>query len=157
MASMFTADIREIASRSVLCWLATTDEKGQANVSPKEVWAIADDEHIVVANIASPCSARNIAVNPLVCLSFIDIFVQKGFKVIGTATEWKPCSPGYAGWAAPLNARVGDRFPIHSVFVIRAVEIHPIIAPSYILFPSETTEASQTRAALQTYGVRRAN
>ena len=155
MASMFTADIQEIAGRSILCWLATADEKGQANVSPKEVWAIVDDQHIVVANIASPCSAHNISVNSLVCLSFIDIFVQKGFKVMGTATECKPCSPGYAKWAEPLNAMVADRFPIHSVFVIRADAVQPIIAPSYILFPSETTESSQVRAAMQTYGVRR--
>jgi hypothetical protein len=41
--------------------LATVDAQGQPNVSPKEVWAIADDQHVVVANIASPVTARNIA------------------------------------------------------------------------------------------------
>ncbi len=67
--------IREAARRSVLCWLAKVDAEGQPNVSPKEVWAIADDQHVVVAHIASPISARNIAQHPQVCLSFVDVFV----------------------------------------------------------------------------------
>ena len=45
--------VREAARRSVLCWLATVDADGQPNVSPKEVWAISDEQHVVVANIAS--------------------------------------------------------------------------------------------------------
>jgi hypothetical protein len=49
----------------------------------------------------------------------------------------------------------GDRFPIHSVFLVRATAVEPIVAPSYRLYPSETTEASQVQAALCTYGVKR--
>ena len=51
---MLTDAVREAASRSVLCWLATVDAEGQPNVSPKEVWAIADDMHVVVAPIVAP-------------------------------------------------------------------------------------------------------
>jgi len=63
--------VREAARSSVLCWLATVDAEGQPNVSPKEVWTIADVQHVVVAHIASPISARNIAQHPQVCLSFV--------------------------------------------------------------------------------------
>ncbi|MBN8499485.1 pyridoxamine 5'-phosphate oxidase family protein [Accumulibacter sp.] len=144
-----------MAERSVLCWLATADEGGQPNVSPKEVFAVVDDEHIVVANIASPGSAKNIHINGKVCLSFIDVFAQKGFKVYGVARDVKPSETEYFRWAEPLRMMVGDRFPIHSVFLVRATAVEPIIAPSYRLYPSETTEASQVQAALCTYGVRR--
>ena len=51
--TLLTEPILEAARRSVLCWLATVDAQGQPNVSPKEVWAIADDCHVVVAHIAS--------------------------------------------------------------------------------------------------------
>ena len=155
MTGMLDDDVREAAERSVLCWLASADERGQPNVSPKEVFAVADDEHIVVANIASPRSAANLRVNGQVCLSFIDIFAQKGFKIIGTARDVPPSPPEYARWEAPLRAMTGDRFPIRSVFVIRALAVEPILAPSYWLHPAETTEASQIRAALRTYGVTR--
>ena len=82
---MLTPDVQQAASRSVLCWLATVDAHGQPNVSPKEIFAVFDAQHLVVANIASPTSVRNLQHSPKVCLSFIDIFVQKGCKVTGHA------------------------------------------------------------------------
>jgi predicted pyridoxine 5'-phosphate oxidase superfamily flavin-nucleotide-binding protein len=155
VADILNTDIKEMAERSVLCWLATSDESGQPNVSPKEVFSVVDDEHIVVANIASPGSAKNIYNNERVCLSFIDVFTQKGFKVYGVASDVKSSEAEYFRWIEPLRMMVGDRFPIHSIFVVRATAVEPIMAPSYRLYPRETTEASQTQSALRTYGVRR--
>lgn len=155
MAIIFTSDHKAMAERSVLCWLATTDESGQPSVSPKEVFAVADDEHIVIANIASPGSAKNIQVNAKVCLSFIDVFAQKGFKVYGIARDLKPSEAEYSHWVEPLQMMAGDRFPIRSVFLLKATAVEPIIAPNYWLYPTETTEASQIEAALRTYGVKR--
>ena len=145
--------VREAASRSVLSWLATVDAEGQPNVSPKEVWAIADDQHVVVANIASPLSARNIAHQPQVCLSFVDVFVQKGFKLVGTARAVRAADPEFSAWATPLLSMVGQRFVIHSVLVIRVTSVAPIVAPSYRFYPYETTEASQVASAMRTYKV----
>jgi hypothetical protein len=150
---MLTDAVREAASRSVLCWLATVDAEGQPNVSPKEVWAIADDMHVVVANIASPRSARNIAQQPQVCLSFVDVFVQKGFKLMGTAREVLAADSEFSAWAAPLLSMVGQRYVIHSVLVIRVTSVAPIVAPSYRFYPYETTEASQVASAMRTYKV----
>lgn len=155
VAEVITLDVRAMVERCVLCWLATADELSQPNVSPKEVFAVVDGEHIVVANIASPGSAKNIRVNGKVCLSFIDVFVQKGFKVIGVATDVKPSDAGYSHWVEPLRTMVGNRFTIHSVFVVRATAVEPIMAPSYRLYPLETTESSQVQSALRAYGVRR--
>ena len=87
---VLTDAVIQAARSSVLCWLATVDAQCQPNVSPKEVWAIADDRHLVVANIASPVSVRNIAQQPQVCLSFVDVLVQKGFKLQGRARELLP-------------------------------------------------------------------
>lgn len=156
MNAPFTHKVRAAAARSVLCWLATADAAGQPNVTPKEVFAVSDDEHLVIANIVSPGSAANVAANPKVCVSFVDVFVQKGFKVVGVAWDVAPADPSFARWVAPLRELTGDRFPIRSVFVVRATEVEAIVAPSYVLYPGETTEASQERAALRAYGVVRA-
>lgn len=153
MSTILTTEIRDLAQQSVLCWLATVDDSGQPNVSPKEVWRITLGDEIVIANIASPTSARNIECQSKVCVSFIDVFAQKGFKVLGHATQWLPSTPGFAMWAEPLHTMVGERFPIRSVFVVRATEAHSILAPSYVFYASETTQESQCRAAMQTYGV----
>jgi len=145
--------VRESAQRSVLCWLATVDAQGQPNVSPKEVWAMVDARHVVVANIASPISARNIGMQPRVCLSFVDVFVQKGHKLQGTAREVLPSEADFAQWAAPLREQVGRRFPIHSVVLIEVHAVSPIVAPSYRLDPDTTSEAGQIAAAMRGYGV----
>ena len=75
--------------------------------------------------------------------------------MIGIATDVEPSTPEFSKWAEPLRAMVQDRFPISSVFVIRAIAVERIIAPSYRLHPSETTEESQVQSALSTYGVNR--
>lgn len=152
-SGLLTDAVREAAHRSVLCWLATVDAQGQPNVSPKEVWAVADDRHVVVANIASPVTARNIAQQARVCLSFVDVFVQKGFKLTGMASEVRADNPEFAAWAAPLQAMVGKRFTIRSVLVIQVQSVAAIVAPSYLFYPNETTEASQVTAAMRSYGV----
>lgn len=151
--SLLNEHVCEAAERSVLCWLATVDAEGQPNVSPKEVWAIADDQHVVVANIASPASARNIAQQPQVCLSFFDVCVQKGFKLVGKARELRATDPEFAAWAGPLLAKVSQRFVIHSVMLIRVTSVVPIVAPSYRFYPNDTTEASQVEAAMRAYNV----
>ena len=114
---------------------------------------ILSTEHLVIANIASPTSVRNIEINPLVCVSFIDVFVQKGFKVAGTARNVPRQDAEFSRWAAPLNAKAGPRFPIHSVLVVRATAIDAILAPSYRLYAAETTEQSQVVSAMRAYGV----
>lgn len=151
-APLLTPEVVESASRSVLCWLATVDASGQPNVSPKEIFTIFDGLHLVIANIASPTSVRNIDVNALVCalvcVSFINVLVQKGFKVMGTARNIPRGDPAYAEWARPLLTKAGPRFPIHSVIVVQAQTVEPIVAPSYRLYPDTATEQSQMEAAL---------
>ena len=80
---MLTPDIKKYIDQSVLCWLATVSKDGIPNVSPKEIFTYLDNEHLGIAHIASPNSIRNIKANPNVCVSFVEIFVQKGYKLRG--------------------------------------------------------------------------
>lgn len=150
---MFTADVKEYIDRSVLCWLGTADAEGAPNVSPKEVFAAFGDETLLVANIMSPGSARNIRVNPKVCVSFVDVFVQRGYKLRGTAGLIPKDSRRFAELAQVLDKR-SQSFPIISVIEIRVSAVEPILAPSYRMVAG-TTEQSQIASALKTYGVKR--
>ena len=64
-------------------------------------------------------------------------------------------APDYLAWAAPLFAMVGDRFPIRSLMLITVKSVQPIVAPSYWMYPDETTERKQVQAAMAVYGVRK--
>jgi len=141
--------------RSVLCWLATADAQGQPNVSPKEVFAAFGEKHMVIAHIASPISVKNIQQTPKVCVSLIDIFVQKGWKLIGTAQYVNASDEAFYAFAEPLLRMVGDKFKIQGVMVVEVMQAHPIVAPSYRFYPDSTTESAQMDAAMKVYGVRR--
>ena len=137
----------------VLCWLATADAEGQPNVSPKEVFAVVDEQHVVIAHIVSPISVKNVLQNPKVCVSLIDIFVQKGWKLMGHAQYVNARDEAFHAHAKPLLAMVGDLFKIQGVMVVEVVQAHPIVAPSYRFFPESTTESGQKEAAMKVYGV----
>jgi len=151
---MLTPDIKKYIDQSVLCWLATVSKDGIPNVSPKEMFTFLDDEHIGIAHIASPNSMRNIKANPNVCVSFIDVFVQKGYKIIGQAEIITKKAPNFRVEAAKILEMAGTDFPVQALLKIKVLKVAPILAPSYMMFPDKTTEKGQIENAMQAYKVR---
>jgi uncharacterized protein len=151
---MFNEEVKSYISKCVLCWLATCDRDMEPNVSPKEIFTFSDNGTLLIANIASPESIRNIKVNPAVCVSFVDIFVQKGFKLKGIAKIIDKNDVEFADKVKPLTNLFTDQFPIQSVIEIEVTSVNSIKAPSYFLFPETTTETSQVANAMKTYGVK---
>jgi predicted pyridoxine 5'-phosphate oxidase superfamily flavin-nucleotide-binding protein len=149
---MLNQEAQNSINESVLCWLATASENGEPNVSPKEMFIANGNEHILIANIASPNSVKNIRSNPLVCVSFINVFKQKGFKVKGSAKVIEINNEEFQGKELILRTLGGEKFEIKSIIEILVSSFRPIVAPSYLMFP-ETTESSQVKQAMDTYGV----
>ncbi len=83
---ILTTEIKRSIDRSVLCWLATASKDGTPSVLPKEIFVAEDDAHLLIAHVASSGSVQNIRSDLNVCVSFIDVFVQKGYKLKGHAT-----------------------------------------------------------------------
>lgn len=144
--------MRTDIENSVLCWLATVDGSGTPNVTPKEIFSCYGDDCIAIADIASANTVRNIRVHPSVCVSFIDVFRQRGFKVVGSATIIEPQDPDFAVVGAELLRMAGGDFPIRHIILIRIERISRIWAPSYTLFP-DRTEEERMQGAYETYGV----
>lgn len=154
LLGMLTSEHHRFIRSSVLCWLATVDEDGQPSVSPKEIFCAQGDGVLLIANIASPHSVRNIEHNPKVCVSFVDIFVQKGAQVYGRAKVIGPEHPRFEELHQPLKELAGPQFPIRSVILVEVEAVKDIVAPRYRLFQG-TTEEDQIRSAEQTYGVKK--
>jgi len=144
-------DIKKYIDQSVLCWLATASKENTPNVSPKEVFTYFEND-IIIANIMSPQSAKNIKENPNVCLSFIDILVQKGYQVKGAAEVISKHQPEFETLKQPLLKITEGKFPFASIFKISIESTKPIIAPKYMLYP-ETTEEDQIASAKRVYGI----
>jgi len=149
---MLNIEIEKEVKDCVLCWLATVDTDGFPNVSPKEIFSIYGARHILIANIASPSSVKNISHNSAVCVSCINVFKQKGYKFKGKAKNISSSEEGYNEKFAVLYKLAGPNFPIKSIIEVEVRQVFPILAPSYILYP-ETKESVQIESALKTYGV----
>lgn len=150
---MINNEVKKYIDNSVLCWLATSDRQNEPNVSPKEIFTYKDDTTVLIANIASQNSIDNIKDNPNVCVSFVDIFVQKGFKIKGVATLIDKDSDSFEIKVKPLTDLFTDKFPIKTIIEIKVTKVASIQAPSYFLY-SDTTEQSQIQSAMRTYKVK---
>ena len=150
---MLSKEIRESVEKSVLCWLATSSADNIPNVSPKEAFMIYENESIIIANIASPQSVKNIEENAQVCLSVLDVFTQKGYQLKGVADIIDVEHPKYDLMKAALEQMTQGKFPFRTITSVSVQQSKKIIAPSYYLYP-ETTEQDQIDDALKSYQVR---
>ena len=144
-------ELKTSIDKSVLCWLATVSSDQTPNVSPKECFTYYGTSHIIIANIASPQTVRNIQQNNRVCISFIDVLIQKGFQIKGRAEIIQKEHSEFENMHEILSEMTKGKFPIPSITRISIEKVKPIIAPSYILYP-ETTEEEQIEDAKRTYG-----
>jgi len=141
-------DIIKYIDQSVLCWLATVDADNQPNVSPKEIFTHHKGD-ILVANIMSPQTIKNIKVHPKVAISFIDILVQKGYQVKGTSEIINKKDSAFDELHQPLFGIAGTDFPIASIIKITPESSKIILAPRYALFPNTKEEEQIARAKNQ--------
>jgi len=137
---------------AVLCWVATVSPEGIPNVSPKEVFVSTEDS-ILIAHIASPKTVRNIAENPEVMVSLVDIFEQIGWQFSGKASLLWPSSHEFPNSAKPLQELTEGLYPIKAVLSISVSKANRIVAPSSWLFPDQSKEFVRSKV-LKRYGVK---
>lgn len=153
MENILNSEVKKYIKKSVLCWLATSNKENEPNVSPKEIFTYIGESTLLIAHIASPNSIENIKENPNVCVSFVDVFVQKGYKLKGTAVLIEKSHINFNEKVKLLTDLFTDEFPIKSVIEIHIEKVEPIQAPSYFLYP-ERTEQLQIESAYRTYNVK---
>ena len=144
-------EIIKYINQSVLCWLATSSSENIPNVSPKEIFTHYEND-IIVANIASPQTVKNIKENPNICISFIDILVQKGYQLKGKAVIIEKDNFQFDRLSKKLTAMTDGKFPFKSITKIKIDKAKPILAPKYVLYPN-TTEEELIESAKRAYGL----
>lgn len=126
-----TDDMQRILAEQKLGFVATVNEDGTPNVSPKATFLVLDDEHIIFGEIRSPNTVRNLAARPALEVTFVDPFARKGFRAKGEAVflargtpEFDALFPRFAQWGE-LTERMNGIVKIH---VDRAL---PVTSPAY--------------------------
>ena len=136
----------------MLCWLATASIENIPNVSPKEIFSHFGTDKIIIANIASPKTVRNIKQNKNVCVSFIDVLVQKGFQIKGKARIIDKTDSQFLEMKKVLAKMTEGNFPFSTITEITLEQANPILAPKYLLYPN-TTEKEQIESTKKLYGL----
>ncbi len=151
--AILTDEVKSFVERTQLCFVATVNEDGTPNLSPKGSLAVFDDEHLVFANIASPDTVENLRRNPAIEINVVDIFRRRGYRLAGTAALMPDGTPEYDFVAKPLWAQHGNAYPVHEVVKVRISRVKEVRSPAYT-YGDSVTEEALTSAFRKTYAER---
>src|SRR5687768_16177724 len=80
-----TEDMKQVVERVRLGFVATVCPDGTPNLSPKGTVCVADDDHLVFADLRSPGTIANLHSNPGMKIKIVDVFNRKGNRFKGVA------------------------------------------------------------------------
>jgi uncharacterized protein len=127
-----TDDMKQVVERVRLGFVATVCQDGTPNLSPKGTLSVADDEHLVFADLRSPGTIANLRANPAMEVNVVDVFNRKGYRFKGVA-EIHDRGEAFERFVEMFNeGRLADT-PRHigAVVLMKVVTALPLVSPGY--------------------------
>jgi predicted pyridoxine 5'-phosphate oxidase superfamily flavin-nucleotide-binding protein len=150
---ILTADMRDVIQRAILSFVATVNEDGSPNLSPKAS-LVARNDTLFFADIASPQTIKNVHRNPEIAINVVDVFARRGYRFNGTASVLPVGDPDrefVAEWVRQTN---GSDYPVNHVVRIDVREALPLLSPAY-RFGERASEDTLREVYMTKYGVRK--
>src|SRR5512134_2383197 len=124
-----TSDMKRVVDQERLGFFATVCPDGSPNLSPKGTLMVWDDAHLVFADIHSPGTVSNLALNPRIEVNVVDPFARKGYRFKGTAVVHE--EGRLFDEAVQRYRHRGVHYPIHHIVLIRVELAQPVTSPVY--------------------------
>jgi len=131
-------DMKRVVTEQRLGFVATVNEDGTPNLSPKGTMMVFGEDSIMFAEIRSPQTVANLEKNPAAEINFVDPISRKGYRFKGRLRlvssdddEYDKLSENFAGWGA-LAERV------NAVVILDIERAKEVTSPAYDI---GTTEA----------------
>lgn len=131
MGSKLTDYMKALVAYNTVGFVATVDEDGTPNLSPKGTCVVLDDRHIAFGEIRSPNTIRNLKLRPSMEINFIDLFSRKGFRAKGQATfiergtsEFEELIGNFSQWGELTEK-------INGVVKLKVERTQVLISPAY--------------------------
>jgi uncharacterized protein len=83
-------EARRVVEQQRLSFVATVNEDGTPNLSPKGTIGVLDDDHLIFGDIRSPRTVQNLRRRPAVEINVVDPIGRKGHRFRGTASIVDP-------------------------------------------------------------------
>jgi len=148
------ADAEAIIKRAILSFVATVNDDGTPNLSPKASLTVRNGV-LYFADIASPATIRNLKRKPAVEINVIDIFERRGYRFKGHASILPPGDDEYSMIADWVRATNGPEYPVDHVVRIETLSISPLLSPAHVFAEPARTQDEIRNAYYQKYGVKR--
>jgi uncharacterized protein len=130
MATVLTDDMKRLVREQRLGYVASVSPEGRPNVSPKGSLTVWDDTHLVFADIESPNTIRNLAVNGITEVNVVDPFTRKGYRFQGKATVLRS---GDVYWKVVehYKSEGADIRRVRAIALIEVTGAAALISPAY--------------------------
>lgn len=148
---MLDDDMKAIIVQANLSFVATVNEDGSPNLSPKSTLQVYDDDHLIFANLASPGTIDNLRREPRTEINCIDIFSRRGYRFTGSATVHSPGDALYEEFDRTMKQQLGPDTKVQDAVLIKLDDVSPILSPAYD--NPAVTEEGLRETYLQKYGV----
>lgn len=148
------ADAEAIIKRAILSFVATVNDDGTPNLSPKASLTVRNGV-LYFADIASPATIRNLKRKPAVEINVIDIFERRGYRFKGHASILPPDDDEYSMIADWVRATNGPEYPVDHVVRIETLSISPLLSPAHVFAKPARTQDEIRNTYYQKYGVKR--
>jgi hypothetical protein len=148
-----TADMEAVVKQAILSFVATVNEDGTPNLSPKASLTVRNGV-LYFADIASPRTILNLQRNSVVEINVVDIFQRRGYRFRGRAVILPPnddASLMIANWVRATN---GAEYPVDHVVKIETTSITPLLSPAHVFARPSRDQAEIKRTYYQKYGVK---
>lgn len=148
-----TADIEAIIKQAILSFVATVNEDGTPNLSPKASLTVRSGV-LYFSDIASPRTILNLKRNPAVEINVVDIFRRRGYRFKGRALVLSPGDDEYLLMADWIRARNGPEYPVDHVVKIETTSIAPLLSPAHVFAPPTRSQNEIRSTYYQKHGVK---
>lgn len=140
-----TADMEAIIKQAILSFVATINEDGTPNLSPKASLTVRNNV-LYFADIASPRTILNLMRNPAVEINVVDVFQRRGYRFTGRAVVLPPGTEEFSLTADWVRATNGQEYPVDHVVRVETVAISPLLSPAHVFAnpPRSQEEISET-------------
>jgi len=147
-----TADMEAIIGQAMLSFVATVNEDGTPNLSPKASLTVRGGV-LYFADIASPATVLNLERNPAVEINVVDIFQRRGYRFKGRALVLPPGDEEYSMIADWVRSTNGPEYPVDHVVRIEVTSSAPLLSPAHV-FADPPRDQDEIRSTYhQKYGV----
>jgi hypothetical protein len=148
-----TADMEAIVKQANLSFVATVNEDGTPNLSPKASLTVMNGV-LYFADIASPRTILNLKRNPAVEINVVDIFLRRGYRFKGRASILTPDDDAYLAIANGVRAANGPEYPVDHVVRIDTASIAPLLSPADVFAHPPRSQDEIRTTYHRKYGVK---